>query len=181
MLVCGKLTLWYISRRDRDPLFEQQCFSRPGNTCPHDLQQQQPHLGEPRPLVQWVRCLHCNPWWNLPLRWHVPTELDWVELESFLIGAGYGDRMGTALKSTSGWAEAGNGDDAFGFNGTGGGVIWPDGGSYNYNYIGTYWTSSTTAATPESGNYRQLANTTDQMANGPYWLVTGCSVRCVAD
>ena len=116
-----------------------------------------------------------------PSGWHFPTELDWVELESFLIGAGFGDQMGTALKSTSGWSAAGNGDDAFGFNGIGGGLIWPDGGSYNYNNIGAYWTSSTTAATPESGNYRQLANTTDQMANGSYWSVTGCSVRCIAD
>ena len=116
-----------------------------------------------------------------PSGWHVPTELDWVELESFLYAAGHGESMGAALKSTSGWAANGNGEDLFGFNGIGGGHAWPDGGFYSYNVWGAYWSSTETEAVPTSANYRQLGNSTDQLENGSYWSVTGCSVRCVED
>ena len=39
-----------------------------------------------------------------------------MELESYLVVAGYGKRMGEALKSQSGWAQNGNGSDVYGFN-----------------------------------------------------------------
>ena len=32
-----------------------------------------------------------------PTGWHVPTELDWIEMESFLFAAGHGERMGAVL------------------------------------------------------------------------------------
>jgi len=58
---------------------------------------------------------------------------------------------------------------------------WPDGSFYSYNLWGAYWSSTETDAVPTSANYRQLGNSTDQLENGSYWSVTGCSVRCVED
>lgn len=116
-----------------------------------------------------------------PTGWHVPTELDWVELEAFLYAAGQGERMGTALKSTDSWSGNGNGEDLFGFGGIGGGHAWPDGNFNSYNIWGAYWSSTETDATPNNTNYRLLGNSTDQMGSGAYWSVIGCSVRCIED
>lgn len=116
-----------------------------------------------------------------PTGWHVPTELDWIEMESFLFAAGHGERMGAVLKSTESWTGNGDGEDLFGFGGIGGGHAWPDGSFYSRNVWGAYWSSTETEASPVSANYRQIGSSTDQMANGSYWSVTGCSVRCVED
>ncbi len=114
-----------------------------------------------------------------PSGWHVPTELDWVELESYLVVAGYGKRMGEALKSQTGWAQNGNGSDVYGFNGSGGGHAWPDGSNYSLNYYGTYWSSTFTS----SGDVMQrtLSSGSNQLNRAEYWDVIGCSVRCIAD
>ena len=114
-----------------------------------------------------------------PSGWHVPTELDWMELESFLVSEGSGKRMGRALKSTSGWASSGNGEDTYGFNASGAGHIWPDGGTYSLNYYGHYHSSTLT----DGGNImvRGFAFDSDQMVRETYWAVTGCSVRCIED
>jgi hypothetical protein len=42
-----------------------------------------------------------------PTGWHVPTKLDWIEMESFLFAAGHGERMGAALKSNEKWSVTG--------------------------------------------------------------------------
>ena len=114
-----------------------------------------------------------------PSGWHVPTELEWMELESFLVASGTGKRMGQALKATSGWAQGGNGNDTYGFNASGSGHIWPDGGTYSLNYYGHYHSSTLT----DAGNVmvRGFGFDSDQMAREAYWPVTGCSVRCIAD
>ena len=51
-----------------------------------------------------------------PTGWHVPTELDWMEMESYLVIAGHGKRMGEVLKKSSGWAQGGGGTDLYGWN-----------------------------------------------------------------
>ena len=114
-----------------------------------------------------------------PSGWHVPTELDWMELESYLVVAGHGKRMGEALKSESGWAQNGNGTDDYGFNGSGGGHAWPDGNTYSLNFYGTYWSSTSTS----SGDVMQrtLSSGSNQLNRSEYWAVTGCSVRCLED
>ena len=114
-----------------------------------------------------------------PAGWHVPTELDWMELESYLVVAGQGKRMGEVLKAESGWAQSGNGTDTYGFNGSGGGNAWPDGGTYSLNYFGTYWSSTSTS----NGNVMQrtLGSGSNQLDRQSYWDVTGCSVRCIED
>ncbi|MEC8399732.1 MAG: FISUMP domain-containing protein, partial [Bacteroidota bacterium] len=39
-----------------------------------------------------------------PSGWHVPSELDWMELESCLVATRSGHRMGQPVKATAGWA-----------------------------------------------------------------------------
>ena len=100
-------------------------------------------------------------------------------LESYLVVAGYGKRMGEALKAESGWAQNGNGTDAFGFNGSAGGHAWPDGNNYSMNYFGTYWSS--TYASNGDVMQRTLSSGSDQLNRAEYWDVIGASVRCVED
>ena len=114
-----------------------------------------------------------------PSGWHVPSELDWMKLESYLVVAGYGKRMGEALKAESGWAQNGNGTDAFGFNGSAGGHAWPDGNNYSMNYYGTYWSS--TYASNGDVMQRTLSSGSDQLNRAEYWDVIGSSVRCIED
>ena len=114
-----------------------------------------------------------------PTGWHVPTELDWMEMESYLVIAGHGKRMGEVLKKTSGWAQGGNGTDLYGWNGGGGGHAWPNGGVFSLNWFGTYWSSTYTSGGDVM--QRTLSSGSDQLQRGEYWAVTGTSVRCIAD
>ena len=114
-----------------------------------------------------------------PTGWHVPTELDWMEMESYLVIAGHGKRMGEVLKKSSGWQQQGNGSDLYGWNGTGSGHAWPDGNAHSLNWFGTYWSSTTT----NDGDVMQrtLSSGSNQLQRGEYWDVIGSSVRCIAD
>jgi uncharacterized protein (TIGR02145 family) len=102
-----------------------------------------------------------------------------MEMESYLVIAGHGKRMGEVLKKNSGWAQGGSGTDLYGWNGGGGGHAWPDGGTYSLNWYGTYWSSTTT----NDGDVMQrtLSSGSNQLQRGEYWDVIGSSVRCIAD
>lgn len=115
-----------------------------------------------------------------PSGWHVPSEVDWMSLEVFLVGEGHAANMGEVLKSTSGWNANGNGTDLYGFNAKPGGVCWPDGNFYNINNVATL--SSSTWNNNFSAMYlRTLDYDGDQMGRQAYWPVSGHSIRCVKD
>jgi uncharacterized protein (TIGR02145 family) len=54
-----------------------------------------------------------------PEGWHVPTNKEWTELETYLSNNGHSGTEGATLKSTSGWKDykgsSGNGTDDYGF------------------------------------------------------------------
>ena len=56
-----------------------------------------------------------------PSGWHVPTDGEWTELEDYITSQGFPGTEGTALKSTSGWFNNGNGTNDFGFSAPPGG------------------------------------------------------------
>ena len=56
-----------------------------------------------------------------PSGWHVPTDGEWTGLEDFITSQGFSGTEGTALKSTYGWYDGGNGTDDFGFSALPGG------------------------------------------------------------
>ena len=115
-----------------------------------------------------------------PSGWHVPSEVDWMALEVFLVGEGHAATMGEVLKSTSGWNANGSGTDLYGFNAKPGGVCWPDGNFYNINNVATL--SSSTWNNNYSAMYlRTLDYDGDHMGRQAYWPVSGHSIRCVKD
>ena len=88
-----------------------------------------------------------------------------------------GTDEGYQMKSTSGWANNGNGSNSSGFNGSPGGCSHS--GGFNYDgYIGYWWSAS------ESGSY-SLRRELDMGYDGVYRngsnLEDGYSARCVRD
>jgi uncharacterized protein (TIGR02145 family) len=67
-----------------------------------------------------------------PAGWHLATDADWTALVNY---AGGESTAGTKLKSTSGWANNGNGTDNYGFSALPGGYDHSGG---NFNGAGNY-------------------------------------------
>lgn len=111
-----------------------------------------------------------------PTGWHLPTSDEWATLSTTV-----GDAAGTALKSTSGWNDDGNGTDAVGFNAL-------PGGQYYYSYSGNgdnayFWTStSTTSGRSTYYTYYSLTSTSTGLT-GPSSRSSSYyySVRCLKD
>ena len=115
-----------------------------------------------------------------PSGWHVPTDGEWTALETYLGANGHSGAEGTALKSTTGWLDNGNGTDDFGFSALPGGHRdYSDGLFFGGPGIeGLWWSSS-----PNDGN----AWTLDLVSISQYfgWFGRspreGSSVRCLRD
>jgi len=122
-----------------------------------------------------------------PSGWHVPTDGEWTALETYL-GAGPIDQCtvidacgeGTALKSTTGWYDNGNGTDNFWFSALPGGFRFDDGnGFFDYvGYFGIWWSSS-----PSDGYAwsRNCGNANPGIYRHTYLHRFGFSVRCLRD
>ena len=74
-----------------------------------------------------------------PSGWHLPSK---TEFETLFTAVGGQDSAGTALKSTGGWFNDGNGTDAFGFSALPAGDRGSNGGC-NYEGLNAYFWSST--------------------------------------
>ena len=73
-----------------------------------------------------------------PVGWHIPTNAEWTILENAVGGE---DVAGTALKSTSGWNEDGNGTDAYGFAALPAGTR-NDGNFYDVGNSAHFWSAT---------------------------------------
>jgi len=109
-----------------------------------------------------------------PTGWHIPSDAEWTTLENQL-----GDDAGKQMKSTSGWAENGNGTYTSGFSGLpGGGRVY--GGTFDgIGGYGGWWSSSETNTGSAWGRYLGYGN------GGVYRdgdnKTYGFSVRCLRD
>ena len=107
-----------------------------------------------------------------PSVWHIPSDGEWTQLTDFLGGdAGY------QMKSTSGWANNGNGSNSIGFNGFPGGYRY-SGGFYDDGSDGSWWSASESG----SGSWSRALHTYDDLVyrdNGNRYF--GFSARCVRD
>jgi len=79
-----------------------------------------------------------------PSGWHLPSKSEW---ETLTAAVGGEETEGKYLKATSGWeesygGESGNGNDKFGFAALPGGFVSYDGGFYNANKDGIWWSAS---------------------------------------
>jgi uncharacterized protein (TIGR02145 family) len=114
-----------------------------------------------------------------PSGWHVPTDGEWTDLENHISSQGYSGTEGTALKSTYGWYNGGNGTDDFGFSALPGGYRFSFNGYFNdAGYYGYWWSSS-----PSGGNawFRYLYYYSPDISRNDFNPRYGFSVRCLRD
>jgi uncharacterized protein (TIGR02145 family) len=114
-----------------------------------------------------------------PSGWHVPTDQDWTDLESYLTSEGFTGTEGTALKFTSGWDSGGNGTDDYGFSAQPVGYRWANNGNFLGNGDRIYMWSST-----ENGgnaNARLFEASQAGINSTDYDKNEGFSVRCLKD
>ena len=71
-----------------------------------------------------------------PTGWHLPSQTDWKTLKDWAdVEAVFTGRGGLRLKSESGWANSGNGNDALGFSAFPGGYRYVNTGSAEIGYL----------------------------------------------
>ncbi|HIN40383.1 MAG TPA: hypothetical protein EYM84_08935 [Flavobacteriales bacterium] len=109
-----------------------------------------------------------------PLGWHIPSDEEWTQLETFLDI----DHAESMMKSAEGWEEGGNGNNESCFN------ALPAG--YRYYYGSTYigkcgiWWSSTECYEVSAWN-RFLNYNKRNLSRGYIFRGKGLSVRCIKD
>ena len=111
-----------------------------------------------------------------PSGWHVPSTLEWADLEDYLGGEKV---AGTKMKSTGGWQNNGNGTNSSGWSGLPGGGRFSNG---SFTIIGDYgyWWSSTENFTNNAW-YRNLNYNYGYVYRNYSNKTLGCSVRCLRD
>ena len=114
-----------------------------------------------------------------PSGWHVPTDGEWTDLENYISSQGFSGTEGTALKSTYGWYNGGNGTDDFGFSAhPGGGRINAFGDFLHAGKRSFWWSSS-----PDGGYAwsRPLSLNSPAINRFDDFPRFGFSVRCLRD
>jgi len=117
-----------------------------------------------------------------PTGWHLPTDAEWTELKTYIANDGHSGTEGTALKSTSGWYDDGNGTDNYGFSALPGGSRYGNNGTF-YSVGGYgYWWSSTEYGSGDA-YYRSLTYGYGGADVYRYYFNKsfGFSVRCIKD
>jgi uncharacterized protein (TIGR02145 family) len=111
-----------------------------------------------------------------PAGYHIPSDAEWTILTVFLGGE---DAAGTKMKSTSGWAENGNGTNSSGFSGLPGGISYLDGTFDGIGSLGSWWSS--TEGSTSGAWYRSLDYSGGDVDWGSGNKEGGSSVRCLRD
>jgi uncharacterized protein (TIGR02145 family) len=111
-----------------------------------------------------------------PKGWHLPSDEEWTTLVNFFGGE---EKAGTALKSTKGWEENGNGTNSSRFNAL-------PGGSRHVNYVyrslgvnGFWWSS--TEMVGDVVWFRFISSFSSNVNRDNCGKTNGLSVRCVKD
>ncbi len=111
-----------------------------------------------------------------PNGYHIPTDAEWTQLSDYLGGE---SEAGTKMKSTSGWAENGNGTNSSGFSGLPGGYR-DDAGAFDNVGANVNWWGSAEFGTSNAwlrSLYYSSGDVGRDDLNKPY----GFSVRCLRD
>jgi uncharacterized protein (TIGR02145 family) len=114
-----------------------------------------------------------------PEGWHLPDTAEWSTLLSYVADNGFLGTEGTALKSTTGWTEGGNGTDNFGFTCLPGGVLAFGPSFYGVNDLGIFWESTQQSASDAYLIY--MVSVVPQVISEYTIKTIGASVRCIAD
>jgi uncharacterized protein (TIGR02145 family) len=111
-----------------------------------------------------------------PEGWHLPSKEEWIQLFDTVGGR---DVAGTALKSTYGWKDDGNGTDAFGFSAlpAGQGGLFSE--YYTEGMYANFWSADESLY--ESGVYVYLQLNYTQVSINSEVKTSHLSVRCLKD
>lgn len=112
-----------------------------------------------------------------PASWEVPTDEEWTQLEDFITSQGFAGTEGTALKSTTGWHNGGNGTDYFGFSAVSGGNRAGHNGRFNSGGRWSGWWGSTSDGS--NAWYRSLYYVSPDINRDAHNPRYGFSVRCL--
>jgi uncharacterized protein (TIGR02145 family) len=117
-----------------------------------------------------------------PLGWHVPSDLEWMNLETELgmveanLGTtGFRGSVGIALKDSAGW----NGDNTSGLTALPGGWRRDNGSFLAVGMSGIWWSSSIVGSS--EGWFRSMHTNNDGVNRNTISLGDGMSIRCVLD
>ena len=117
-----------------------------------------------------------------PTGWHVPSDLEWMALETELglteteLGTtGFRGAAASALKDSTGW----NGTNASGWTGLPGGWRRNSGSWLAIGLSGIWWTSSPVGTS--EGWFRSMHTNNEGINRNTIALGDGMSVRCVLD
>jgi uncharacterized protein (TIGR02145 family) len=114
-----------------------------------------------------------------PTGWHVPTEVEWTTLTTYLGGELF---AGAKLKEpgTAHWTTPNTGaTNETGFTALPGGDRIGNGTFFNQGDMGFWWSS--TEYSPNNAYYRSMRYDTRNVTNLNYYKFYGYSVRCVKD
>ena len=111
-----------------------------------------------------------------PAGLHIATDEEWTALSNSLGGD---DIAGIKLKSASGWAEKGNGDNASSFTALPGGYRYFSGAFFNAGQDGSWWTATQNGEGYALLRYLYSANT--NIFSNRLNFKLGLSVRCIQD
>jgi uncharacterized protein (TIGR02145 family) len=114
-----------------------------------------------------------------PIGWHLPSN---AEFEMLIDAVGGEDVAGKMLKSTSGWADNGNGLDKYGFSGLPAGCWHCDWLAYfNENQLAAFW--SLTKYSDSDAYFMSLMYIADEafVDDATEEMTSGLSVRCLKD
>ncbi len=113
-----------------------------------------------------------------PEGWHVPTDVEWAALETYLGGK---DICGAYMKSTMGWNSPNTGaDNSSGFTGIAGGFRDNKTGEFhNVDRYGWWWSATNSGAS--NAWYHGLGFDYEYVNRWAYGKNHGMSVRCIQD
>ncbi len=114
-----------------------------------------------------------------PAGWHIPSDTEWIEFETYVDDNNGSEHMGESLKATSGWRNGGNGIDQFGFNAIGAGLRQPNDYFDRAEEYGVWW--STTAGIGPSSIRKYVTSETDYYYSNMSSNMFAVSVRCIED
>ena len=110
-----------------------------------------------------------------PSGWHLPDSLEW---EALFSAVGTRGKAGRNLKSTTGWADNGNGVDAYGFS-----VLpiafWDDPDFIARDEYAKFWSSTEVGA--DKAELQDFYMSYDSVLHGSFSKKMALSVRCVKD
>lgn len=117
-----------------------------------------------------------------PEGWHIPDEMDWIQLTEYLGGE---DISGEKMKTVKGWREHvnkhSNGVNTSNFTGLPGGYRLSNGIFFYAGSFGYWWTANADNVDLNNAFYRDLSYNKSNLGKGTNDKRNGLSVRCIKD